>query len=673
MRSRPLGCLTFSALLAAIIVLLVIGGVILVTGNTMFSPGGLSAMAVSDGAQQASTGGVTSHAQLAGRCDACHAPIWSGQTMGDLCLACHGDVAQQAATKTGLHGKLEASASTCLRCHTEHHGAAASTTVADPMVFPHDRTGFALTAHLAPAVASSVGCRDCHASAPRSYSAATCLGCHQGIDAAAMARHTATFGSTCLNCHDGKDTYGRAFAHTTYALTGRHATADCAACHQGNTTLAALRTTPTACASCHAKDDIHQGRLGASCSTCHTTGGWPGAQLNHSTQTSFPLTGKHATVDCLSCHVNRQWTGLGTSCASCHAKQDPHAGKFGTDCASCHSTAGWASATFDHSRTGFPLTHAHAGVACASCHANNAYAGTPANCAACHAKQDKHNGALGSNCEACHTATQWANASFNHNAASFKLTGAHASVACEVCHTSGPPQTTSTSCASCHAKPANHSGPMGGNCGSCHTTRAWTPASFNHSRTSYQLTGAHLGLTCLRCHTSASVTFAGAPSICASCHAKPANHTGAMGGNCGQCHRTTAWSPSTFNHNSTSFRLTGAHSRLLCSKCHRSSSTFAGLPTTCAACHTRPSSHPSFYGTCTMCHTTSSWSPHYTGSHSFPIGHGGAGGDCTKCHTSSFGAYTCAKCHNPATIDGHAGRSPSQCASCHANGGGGGN
>jgi hypothetical protein len=41
---------------------------------------------------------------------------------------------------------------------------------------------------------------------------------------------------------------------------------------------------------------------------------------------------------------------------------------------------------------------------------------------------------------------------------------------------------------------------------------------------------------------------------------------------------------------------------------------------------------------------------------------------CTACHTSSFGAYTCGKCHDPSKISGHAGRSLSNCASCHPKG-----
>jgi len=487
MRTRPLGCMTFTALVAAVIALLAIVGVIVVTGNSMFSPGALSALTVTDGAQAVSTGGVTSHAQLEGRCDACHAAIWSGQKMGDRCVACHADVATQSATGTGLHGKLDANAATCLRCHTEHHGATASTTLADPRVFPHEQTGFVLTAHAQPAVAAAVGCRSCHPGSPRDYKVPDCVSCHQKLDAAKMAKHTDTYGAQCLNCHDGKDTYGHAFVHTTYALTGKHAGADCASCHKGSTTLAALRTTSTTCATCHAKNDVHQGRLGQSCGTCHTPDGWTGAQLDHGTQTTFPLAGKHAAVACESCHVNRQWSGLGTTCASCHKKDDPHAGKFGADCASCHNASDWKDAKFDHSITGFSLAQAHASVSCDKCHANKRFAGTPTTCVGCHASQDKHNGVLGNRCEQCHSATQWANASYNHNAAAFKLVGAHVGVTCERCHSKAPPASTVTTCVGCHAAKDVHNGSMGSVCETCHKPTAWMDVKVNHQEHAHGL------------------------------------------------------------------------------------------------------------------------------------------------------------------------------------------
>jgi len=46
---------------------------------------------------------------------------------------------------------------------------------------------------------------------------------------------------------------------------------------------------------------------------------------------------------------------------------------YSTNCQNCHTTnPGWASGTFDHSTSSFPLTGAHATIAtqCTACHAN---------------------------------------------------------------------------------------------------------------------------------------------------------------------------------------------------------------------------------------------------------------------------------------------------------------
>ena len=46
-------------------------------------------------------------------------------------------------------------------------------------------------------------------------------------------------------------------------------------------------------------------------------------------------------------------------------------------------------------------------VACASCHKNNVYAGTPTDCYSCHAQDDVHNGRNGTDCGRCHNTRSW--------------------------------------------------------------------------------------------------------------------------------------------------------------------------------------------------------------------------------------------------------------------------
>ncbi len=660
---RPLGCLTFSALAAAVLLGLAILGATAVTGNGIFSPGQLSGVA-----QGGPVGGVNSHADLAGKCDACHVAAWSDARMADRCLACHTQVQQEISTAGGLHGRLlKSSAANCRDCHTDHRGATASLTLADPRIFPHEQTGFSLAAHPLNGQPGGVGCRDCHPGSPQTFSAPTCVACHQALDQPFMATHQETFGTACLNCHDGVDRYGKSFDHATYPLTGGHEGTPCAGCHLGATTVAALQATSTDCISCHAAKDIHEGRLGTNCAECHSTKTWADATIDHG-RTRFALVGQHVGTACESCHVDRHWTGIGVTCRSCHAAVNPHADQFPGDCADCHAATGWKDVTFDHTKTRFALTDAHAKPACVACHANGRYVGTPTTCIGCHAGDDQHNGSLGKDCASCHKTTAWLPASFNHDKAKFQLTGAHGSVTCQRCHTGNQYSGTPTACSACHNKPASHGSAFAGSCASCHTTRAWLPASFNHNKARFPLTGAHRSVTCQKCHGGGQTT--GTPTACSACHNKPASHGSAYGSSCGSCHTTRAWLPASFNHAKAKFALTGAHKSVACLRCHKGG-RYKGTPTTCSACHTKPSSHGSgFSNSCASCHTTRAWLPaKYGGPHTFPQSHGGAGGVCSRCHPSGYTSYSCARCHS--NMRSHHGGVMTTCAKCHPRGNGG--
>jgi hypothetical protein len=280
---------------------------------------------------------------------------------------------------------------------------------------------------------------------------------------------------------------------------------------------------------------------------------------------------------------------------------------------------------------------------------------------------------MATNCQTCHSTRAWTPATFDHSKTQFPLTGAHTSLLCAKCHTN--PNTfggLSTTCVSCHQKPADHPANTGNNCSACHTTKDWSSATFDHAAAGFPLTGGHANLLCAKCHTNPN-TFSGLSTACSSCHSKPADHPANTGNNCGACHTIKDWSSATFDHAAAGFPLTGGHANLTCSKCHTNPNTFGGLSTDCISCHSKPASHPSFYWSqCTKCHTISAFTPiSYTASHTFPLNHGGAGKVCTQCHTTSFDVYTCGKCHNPSRIEGHAGRSVNNCASCHPRGQGG--
>ena len=195
-----------------------------------------------------------------------------------------------------------------------------------------------------------------------------------------MTTHVRDFGANCRACHDGTDTFTKGkFDHnlTTYPLTGKHAGVPCVDCHPGVTDLAGFKQAPSDCVSCHQKDNKHPANFGTDCARCHNLDGWQTEIFDHNLS-SFKLTGKHVDVTCKQCHVNNIYRGTPQACVACHVQNDPHSLMLGTNCEQCHTTQDWKATTFDHNKnTNYPLTGKHAQVACADCHANNIYKGTP--------------------------------------------------------------------------------------------------------------------------------------------------------------------------------------------------------------------------------------------------------------------------------------------------------
>ena len=113
--------------------------------------------------------------------------------------------------------------------------------------------------------------------------------------------------------------------------------------------------------------------------------------------------------------------------------------------------------TFNHA-TVFPLVGVHATQACAACHVNGVYAGTPRTCVGCHlakyqATTNPNHVAAGfpTTCETCHKATDtsWTQGTFNH-ATVFPLVGVHATQPCAACHVNGVYAGTPRTCVGCH-------------------------------------------------------------------------------------------------------------------------------------------------------------------------------------------------------------------------------
>jgi hypothetical protein len=424
------------------------------------------------------------------------------------------------------------------------------------------------------------------------------------------------------------------------------------------------------------------GNLDLDCNLCHSEGSWQKVEVtegfDHSA-TGFQLEGRHAQVQCRDCHRDPRFAFVGTACADCHA--DIHKGRLGPDCNECHTPADWVDRgeqRRQHDTTSFPLVGAHDRVDCDACHTGPVagdYAGTPIDCYFCHADSwaattnpDHEAVGFGHDCVTCHSpySSTFGRGDFVHPA-NFPLTGGHRSLDCAECHTGGFGGAVSD-CYSCHqddyegTNDPNHiAAGFPVSCSICHSTTSFEPAQYTHDSTGFPLTGAHRGLDCLSCHQDG---YTNTPNDCYSCHqteyqqtTNPDHTASDFPTSCAVCHSTTAWTPADFDHNTTGFALTGAHSTVDCLACHQSG--YVGTPSDCFACHqddyngtTNPNHLASgFPNTCADCHGTSAWEPaDWDHDSLFPINsgkHREEWNSCADCHvvSSNYSVFECIFCH----------------------------
>ncbi|HEU5054999.1 MAG TPA: cytochrome c3 family protein [Kofleriaceae bacterium] len=221
----------------------------------------------------------------------------------------------------------------------------------------------------------------------------------------------------CSACHttggwqlDDAAARGGGFDHaaTGFPLLGQHAATACSACHQGN-----LRPSQS-CDRCHR--DPHARRLGDSCAECHGPAAWSDTQARARHRRSrMPLTGRHAIIECASCHRRQDARGYAATpveCYACHAAEvrrdihpdhdgDPAGGvaALPRQCGRCHTTIAWSPAVVVASRIASGLSSApaqhdarfllsrgpHRAAACRDCHPSPARPRT-FTCAGCHTR-----------------------------------------------------------------------------------------------------------------------------------------------------------------------------------------------------------------------------------------------------------------------------------------------
>lgn len=438
-------------------------------------------------------------------CQSCHAT--TSDIPNTKCLSCHQEIGDRIAGKIGFHG-TELTGN-CAQCHRDHR---TDLIVFDRAKFNHRQAVFQLVESHA-----TLECEACHR---KPQAAADSLAttrfdfvglAHERCEDCHRDPHQGTLTSdsvSCEHCHDQTAFTGRhlVFEHgrdSQFPLRGAHASLACAKCHTPPHADAPLAEAKflglgKTCADCH--QDPHRGTLtsnGRDCTECHDESGWTGRSLefDHSNVAAFPLRGKHASVGCAECHKSSGGTGklatadfatTATTCASCHA--DPHAGQFqGADCATCHQESGFRQPDllFRHTSVDrFPLTGAHADVACDACHIEKqdvagaetaTFRGLSTACSACHldphvagtsataatrARPELADPALAdqrasdaSDCARCHDTKTFRGAqmTFDHaKMSNFTLDETHRSLSCTECHSSLVFRATPTSCADCH-------------------------------------------------------------------------------------------------------------------------------------------------------------------------------------------------------------------------------
>lgn len=466
-------------------------------------------------------------------------------------------------------------------------------------------------------------CNKCHDRTDKSRQTALCLDCHKDIaadlkDHRGFHGHAVKPGAACGACHT--EHKGRAadivrfdrdaFDHaiTGFTLDGRHTTTACDSCHVPGK---AFRVAPTTCIGCHRKQDVHKGKLGEDCASCHNTSSFAKTKFDHS-KTRFALKNAHARAACADCHRDPSFKNTPMECVACHARDDSHKGSRGPACGDCHGTDKWKQSSFDHLRIAhFALNGAHSKISCDACHrSGDLKAKIPDKCAGCHAADDRHGGRFGDDCSACHNEQKWKDAVFDHaGKAHFALVGKHEKLDCTACHT-GPVSGAKLpkDCAGCHKADDVHRGSMGTQCGSCHVETGWKDkVRFDHDMTRFPLVGLHASVACESCH--ASRVYRGTARDCYSCHKPDDAHKGSLGTECASCHNPNGWSFWQFDHGkATKFALEGAHSKIECKACHLKPASEVKLPKDCGSCHARDDVHHGGFGNdCARCHATISW------------------------------------------------------------------
>jgi hypothetical protein len=487
-------------------------------------------------AAQISPGDLSNpHSNLEGisNCTQCH--VLGNKQTNDKCLACHIEINERISAQKGYHSSSEVKGKQCFNCHSEHNGKNFQLVRLDVSKFDHKLTGYTLSVPHA-----KKDCKDCHA--PKYI-----------VEPKLKNKKNTYLGvkTECLNCHNDYH----------------------------------LRTLSSTCTNCHIEDAFI-----------------PASKFNHD-NAKFQLAGKHRNVECIKCHkINmtegkkfQRFSGIQyNNCTSCH--KDPHNNKFSQNCRQCHSEESFqiiqGTQKFDHNKTDYKLEGKHLIVNCKACHKGKFTDPLKFDkCLSCHSDYHKSqfvkNG-ITPDCSQCHNLVDgfklFSYAIEQHNEGPFPLKEAHLAIPCYECHRKQETwsfRKIGMSCKDCHPDihqnfiPAKYYPDK--NCTNCHTEDRWSEVRFDHTKTEFSITGAHIKESCRSCHFKTystgtfQQTFSGLSKNCSDCHADKHHNQFEMNGvtDCSKCHATENWKAPKFDHNKTAFRLDGKHINVPCAKCHK--------------------------------------------------------------------------------------------------------
>jgi len=229
-------------------------------------------------------------------CKTCHKERLTEAIDFSQCKNCHEDYHKGEFSKEGLSPD-------CKECHV----IAKKFTFTTFGIEEHSNAAFSLEgSHMA------TPCFACHVD-EKEWSfrkiGESCVDCHEDIHKDKISAKLYP-DQACTICHNVEQWKDVTFDHkkTDWPLTGGHINVECRSCHFENqenssTFTQVFSDLSQECNHCH--QNVHGDQFEieniTDCTRCHDTERWFPNKFNHNT-TSFPLDGKHASIDCKDCH-----------------------------------------------------------------------------------------------------------------------------------------------------------------------------------------------------------------------------------------------------------------------------------------------------------------------------------------------------------------------------------